>query len=81
MDNPFGPGEAVERDPWIFFHVNDRVTSPKIDVALLAMVEGYATKSKTPRANIKCQLVASQMRVAFANIALKTGSSSPGELR
>ena len=40
------------RGSFNFFHVNDRVTSPKIDVALLAMVEGYATKSR-PLAQIQ----------------------------
>ena len=50
----------------------------KIDVAFLA-VERDGAKDRPSQRN-KLPNVASQMRVAFSNIALKTGSSSPGEL-
>ena len=45
VDNLLGIGDTIEWNSRIVFQLNHTITSPKIDVALLAMVDSYAAKS------------------------------------
>ncbi len=44
VDNLLGIGDTIEGNSRIVFQLNHTITPPKIDVALLAMVDSYAAK-------------------------------------
>ena len=77
VNNLFGICDAIERDFRIIAQVNHRIAPPRIGVSPLLWT---ATERKIgPSHRNRLPNVASQMRVAFSSIALKTGSSSPGD--
>ena len=45
VDNLLGIGDTIEGNSRSFFQLNHTITPPKIDVALLAMVDSYAAKT------------------------------------
>ena len=72
-------GEAGEWDFRIVEQVYHGIAPPIIDIAFVR--RGPRRRERWfRRTENKWPNVASQMRAAFANIALKTGSNSPGEL-
>ena len=77
MDNLFGLGDAVDADFWIFAQVDHGLRRKS---AKLFWLWTATARKMGPSHRNRLPNVASQMRVAFANIALKTGSNSPGEL-
>ena len=77
MNNLFGASDAHRADPGSGRTRSTAVLRPqrpRAHVMHRDSAESFAlAQEQVPN-------LASQMRVAFANIALKTGSSSPGEL-